>query len=876
MNKAFIKILIIGAITAASIGLAQSQNIADCGWNEIEDARKKYDTGVFDDAAKILNTCLAEFDTQKKIEALSLLCKIYFEIQNDSLANYYATQLLKINPNYQPTYSQDPVKFLNIITEIKAMKAQTTVTGISKKAENVDEAPATVILISQDILERRAYLDIEALMHDLPGFDISRSNGNLYSHIYQRGYRSINTNRTLLLIDGVEENDLWSSNVYLSRQYALSNIKNIEIVYGPASTMYGSNAFLGVININTKSPNELIEKNNTFGINSRVGYGSYNTRFIDATAAARNKSGNLALSVTGRIFYSDEQNLSDYPQHDYASYTFENDAKHFRQVLSINDADAIQSFLANYPEANNLYQINADSSLIQPTDDGIRRAIKLDNTIYDKVSFADMTESYSLDVKAEFKNFLLGWNYWSKGEGTGSQYTDLIFLTPEQKGAWRPIHNSFYAKYDNDLNSQLNISSFTRFKTHSLHQDNNLALAPARYYLGNYNLNHLMQNLQPEIMNIYLFQKSNQLRQEIKAVYQPLKRFDIVSGFEVRYSSIQGDYLSHPSDSAEEQGVAGTNIEGGNQFFSRDIGFYAQTGIKITEKLKLTAGLRFDNNKVRVNQGYGNSINPRAAMVYTPKNCTFKLIYAEAFKDATYREKYSTAEEKRELPNPFLQPEKVKNIEAVIAKDFLDKNLNISSSFYYSRYSNIIQEVKVQLDDGNTTNQNQAVGEAEVYGINAFLTYTENDFSAYANYTFTQPYALNPTDSEGNPQTDSLGNVYEKLRISDIANHQINFGANYFWKNTLNINLRANYSGQRITGYNTTVPTNPENFDPYIIFNGALTYTSPIKGLKVQVSIFNILNTEYFSPGPDYANGDLASQLVQNRRNIHFSLIYQY
>jgi outer membrane receptor protein involved in Fe transport len=876
MNNILIKILIISAFTAASFGFAQSQNLSNCGWNEIEDARKKYDTGVFDDAARILNTCLAEFDTQKKIEALSLLCKIYFETQNDSLANYYATQLLEINPNYQPTYSRDPVKFLNIIREIKDMKAQTTVTGISKKAENVSEAPATVILISKEVLERRAYLDIEALMHDLPGFDISRSNGNLYTHIYQRGYRSINTNRTLLLIDGVEENDLWSSNVYLSRQYALSNIKNIEIVYGPASTMYGSNAFLGVININTQSPNELIDKNNTFGINSRVGYGTYNTRFIDATAAARTKSGNMAVSLTGRVFFSDEQDLSHYPQHDYASYTFENDAEHYRQVLSLTDAGAIQAFSANYPDAGGLYRINTDSTLIQPTDEGIRRAIELDNNIYDKVYFADMTESYYLYAKAEFKNFILGWNYWSKAEGTGSQYTDLIFLTPEQKGAWRPIHNSFYAKYENNLSSQLNISSFTRFKTHSLHQDNNLALLPARYYLGNFNLNHLMQNLQPEIMNIYLFQKSNQLRQEIKAIYQPLKRFDIVSGFEVRYSSVQGDYLSHSVDSAEASGVAGTNIEGGNQFFSRDVGFYTQTGIKITEKLKLTAGLRFDNNKVRINQGYGNSINPRVALVFTPKNCTYKLIYAEAFKDATNREKYSTAEEKRELPNPFLQPEKVKNIEAVLAKSLLDKSLHINTSFYYSRYSNIVQEVKVQLDDGSATNQNQAVGEAEVYGINAFLTYKQSDFSAYANYTFTQPYALNPTDSEGNPQTDSLGNVYEKLRISDIANHQINFGANYLWNNTLNINLRANYSGRRITGYNTTVPTNLTDFSPYIILNGALTYTSPIKGLKVQFTVFNILNTEYFSPGLDYASGDLASKLVQNRRNIHFSLIYQY
>ena len=304
-------------------GLAQNQK--NCGWTEIEDAKKKFDTGVFYEAIDILDNCLKDFDEQKQIEALSLLSKIQFEIQHDSLAMYYAGQLLEINPRYQPTYSSDPMKFINIISEIKAMTRRNTVTSISKKAENVDETPATAVLISEEIISRRGYLDLEAVIHDLPGFDISRSNGNLYSHIYQRGYRSINTNRTLFLTDGVEENDLWSSNVYLSRQYPLSNIKNIEVVYGPASTMYGSNAFLGVINVITKKPEDFLNEGQKIGINTRIGYGSYNTRFFDGSIAARTNNSNIAFSLTGRVFLSDEQDLSDYEQHDFASYTFEND-----------------------------------------------------------------------------------------------------------------------------------------------------------------------------------------------------------------------------------------------------------------------------------------------------------------------------------------------------------------------------------------------------------------------------------------------------------------------------------------------------------------------------------------------------------------------
>ena len=123
--------------------------------------------------------------------------------------------------------------------------------SVSKTAESVLEAPSTVIIISAEEIQRRGYIDLEQLFHDLPGFDISRGNGTQYSQVYQRGYRSKNTERTSFQIDGVEENDLWSNSVWLSRQYPLSNVKRVEVIYGPSANIYGANAFLGVINIGT-------------------------------------------------------------------------------------------------------------------------------------------------------------------------------------------------------------------------------------------------------------------------------------------------------------------------------------------------------------------------------------------------------------------------------------------------------------------------------------------------------------------------------------------------------------------------------------------------------------------------------------------------
>ena len=62
----------------------------------------------------------------------------------------------------------------------------------------------------------------------------------------------------LFVVDGIEQNDLWSNVVYLSRQYPITNIKSVEVIYGPASTIYGANAYLGVVSVITKNANDFL------------------------------------------------------------------------------------------------------------------------------------------------------------------------------------------------------------------------------------------------------------------------------------------------------------------------------------------------------------------------------------------------------------------------------------------------------------------------------------------------------------------------------------------------------------------------------------------------------------------------------------------
>ena len=83
--------------------------------------------------------------------------------------------------------------------------------------------------------------------------------------------------------------------------------------------MYGANAFSAVINIITK--NTELDKGNDFSVDIQTNYGTWQTNFIDATVSKKLKNG--FISVTGRLFHSNEMDLTDegfdysFNNHDY-------------------------------------------------------------------------------------------------------------------------------------------------------------------------------------------------------------------------------------------------------------------------------------------------------------------------------------------------------------------------------------------------------------------------------------------------------------------------------------------------------------------------------------------------------------------------------
>ncbi|HOY31310.1 MAG TPA: TonB-dependent receptor [Bacteroidales bacterium] len=174
------------------------------------------------------------------------------------------------------------------------------ISSASKISQNINEIPSTIFIITATRIKERGYLTLEEALSDLPGFQFRNILG-MNSYVFQRGIPNQN-NLTLILVDGVQINELNSGGFYAGGQYNLSNVDRIEVIYGPSSVAYGTNAVAGIINIITKSARE-----KKTGIN--VLAGNFKTTAGDFVYSNVNKEKTFGISVSGMFKRSDKADL---------------------------------------------------------------------------------------------------------------------------------------------------------------------------------------------------------------------------------------------------------------------------------------------------------------------------------------------------------------------------------------------------------------------------------------------------------------------------------------------------------------------------------------------------------------------------------------
>ncbi len=123
----------------------------------------------------------------------------------------------------------------------------------SKTARTTQDAPAVVSAITRDQRQRFDWITINDVLFHQPGFFISQDYERVT--VGSRGlFESWNNNHQLMLVDGIPFNDNETGGAYTWEITPLFFVDSMEVIRGPGSALYGSNATNGVVSLKTVSP----------------------------------------------------------------------------------------------------------------------------------------------------------------------------------------------------------------------------------------------------------------------------------------------------------------------------------------------------------------------------------------------------------------------------------------------------------------------------------------------------------------------------------------------------------------------------------------------------------------------------------------------
>lgn len=221
----------------------------------------------------------------------------------------------------------------------------------------LQEVVSSVTVITREQIEQRQVRFLSDLLRDVPGFAVSQAGGP--GTLTQVRVRGAEANQMLVLIDGIRANDPAASDEF-QWQYALTpDIERVEIIRGPQSAIWGSEAVSGVINIIRRKGSRQNSVNfrgeagsfgtadlsadggwDMGGVQLRAGFSHYDTDGINISRTGNEKDGadNTTLDIGLEWDISEELRLSASGQMVDASNDF--DATDFLTSLPA-DADRV-------------------------------------------------------------------------------------------------------------------------------------------------------------------------------------------------------------------------------------------------------------------------------------------------------------------------------------------------------------------------------------------------------------------------------------------------------------------------------------------------------------------------------------------------------
>lgn len=195
------------------------------------------------------------------------------------------------------------------MTELLAL-LNTPITTASRFAQKSGDAPATVNVVTAEQIRRRGYRSLLQVLQDLPDFKVEyRADVEWFADFTVRGVPG--HDKFVILLNGMKISAPTNEQIPILENYPVHMAKQIEVVYGPASALYGADAVSGVINIITKDPEKGGEA--TLALDkdrSRLGNFLWGQTF----------AGNVQLTLSGQ-WYQDPQPELDKTWDDFQGFS---------------------------------------------------------------------------------------------------------------------------------------------------------------------------------------------------------------------------------------------------------------------------------------------------------------------------------------------------------------------------------------------------------------------------------------------------------------------------------------------------------------------------------------------------------------------------
>src|SRR5688572_6381489 len=127
--------------------------------------------------------------------------------------------------------------------------ANLEVTSVSRRAESLADAPASIFVITAEDIRRSGATSLPEALRLAPNLQVARIDAGQYA-ISARGFNGLASNKLLVLVDGRTIYTPLFSGVFWDQQdVLLDDIDRIEVISGPGATLWGANAVNGVINV---------------------------------------------------------------------------------------------------------------------------------------------------------------------------------------------------------------------------------------------------------------------------------------------------------------------------------------------------------------------------------------------------------------------------------------------------------------------------------------------------------------------------------------------------------------------------------------------------------------------------------------------------